>query len=696
LSAPHSAPPVEESAWDTAVSTVGRDHFRPDIEGLRAVAILAVLAYHARIPILGGGFVGVDVFFVISGFLITGLLLRELRSSGTIDLGQFYGRRARRLLPAALVVIAVTLLVSRFLLTPVQFSEVAADGAAASLYVSNYRYAIIATDYFAVDVAPSPLLHYWSLGVEEQFYLFWPVLILLIGRAWSPRRLWPVIAVISIASLALSVAITGFQAPWAFYSLPTRAWQLGLGALIALGVLAVPARWPTVAATGIGALGGLLIGAAVVLIDDSTPYPGVAAVLPAAGAALLIMAGERPETLGARLLATSVPRWFGRISYSLYLWHWPILILGPLLIGRDGIRTRIALAILSVGVAALSTHFIESPFRSQLAARFGNLRTLGVSGALSLSIAVVALAVSGLFGPSTIGRPLPTMPPSGPNRPPLPQPVLTGPVPADLQPSLLEAHDDRGPLGPDDCQTTITESALRDCVYGNEASDTTVIVFGDSHGAMWMPAVQAIGEERDWRIVPLVKFGCPPVMVTVWHRSLERALPECDAWRQLALDRIAELKPEIVFVVTSRNHALADESGNLLTGGKAARWRAGMVDILRAVRERSERTILIGDNPHLLHGQLPCLETTSRIEDCLATRDELFNERNAAVERAAAQEAGAELVPTVDWICPDGTPEGTCALVMDHYLVFRDRGHLTATITTVLAPQLRWAIDHPQ
>jgi hypothetical protein len=121
-----------------------------------------------------------------------------------------------------------------------------------------------------------------------------------------------------------------------------------------------------------------------------------------------------------------------------------------------------------------------------------------------------------------------------------------------------------------------------------------------------------------------------------------------------------------------------------------------MVDILRAVRERSERTILIGDNPHLLHGQLPCLETTSRIEDCLATRDELFNERNAAVERAAAQEAGAELVPTVDWICPDGTPEGTCALVMDHYLVFRDRGHLTATITTVLAPQLRWAIDHPQ
>ena len=227
---PATSPEGEDSAWDVAVSTDSPAHFRPDIEGLRAVAILAVLAYHARIPGTGGGFIGVDVFFVISGFLITGLLLREVTSTGHLDLPRFYARRARRLLPAALVVIAVTVALSAVILSPLRFPGVALDGAASSLYVSNYRYALIATDYFAADTEPSPLLHFWSLAVEEQFYLVWPVLILAAVRLLSPRRLWMVVGLVAAGSFALSVVLTDVNQPWAFYSLGTRAWQLALGA----------------------------------------------------------------------------------------------------------------------------------------------------------------------------------------------------------------------------------------------------------------------------------------------------------------------------------------------------------------------------------------------------------------------------------------------------------------------------------
>ena len=201
-----------------------------------------MVAYHARIPGTGGGFIGVDVFFVISGFLITGLLLREVTSTGHLDLPRFYARRARRLLPAALVVIAVTVALSAVILSPLRFPGVALDGAASSLYVSNYRYALIATDYFAADTEPSPLLHFWSLAVEEQFYLVWPVLIL---AARTAALAAPALDRGGAGRGGLVRPVSGadrHQPPWAFYSLGTRAWQLALGALVALGVLVLPAR----------------------------------------------------------------------------------------------------------------------------------------------------------------------------------------------------------------------------------------------------------------------------------------------------------------------------------------------------------------------------------------------------------------------------------------------------------------------
>ncbi|MGO9352882.1 MAG: acyltransferase family protein, partial [Mycobacterium sp.] len=300
--------------------------FRPDIEGLRAVAVLAVVLFHADVPGLGGGYVGVDVFFVISGFLITGLLWREANTTGTVRLRGFYGARARRLLPASATVGVITMIGAAALLPPLQARTVMGDGIASALYVGNYRFILQGVDYFAPYLAPSPFQHYWSLGVEEQFYLVWPALI--IGTAWlirrarrrtraeatsSKRPYLVVLALVAAVSFALSLAVT-YWAPFvAFFSLPTRAWQLALGGLVAL----TAGRWRRLAplpAAIAGWAGLALILLACTRFSTDTLYPGIAALLPTLGAALVIGAGCATPVQGCgRVLAVSPMRAIGRV-----------------------------------------------------------------------------------------------------------------------------------------------------------------------------------------------------------------------------------------------------------------------------------------------------------------------------------------------------------------------------------------------
>jgi len=384
--APSPGGPTEVAGAATP-SRTGRE-LRADLEGLRGVAVIAVLLFHLELPWAAGGFVGVDAFFVLSGFLITGLLIRERERMGRISLPAFYARRVRRILPAALVTIGVTVGAAALVLAPLDVPAVTLDGASSALSIGNIRFAIAATDYFG-PATPSPFRHFWSLGVEEQFYLVWPALMILaLARGGSRRRAALVIAGVVAASLAASIWLTDVDQPWAFYSFPTRAWQLGLGGLLAVAAGWLAQRPPRL--LGPIALAGLvgLVGA-VVLIDGSMPYPGTLALLPAVATAAVVIGGDRPGP-AHRLLGLGLLRWFGRISYSLYLWHWPLLVLPVLALGRElAIGERVTLAVISIAVAAASWRWIEEPFRRGWSPTVSRRRTvLAGVGAMALTAAI--------------------------------------------------------------------------------------------------------------------------------------------------------------------------------------------------------------------------------------------------------------------------------------------------------------------
>jgi peptidoglycan/LPS O-acetylase OafA/YrhL len=394
-----------------------RTEFRLDIEGLRAVAVLAVVLFHAEVPGVGGGYIGVDVFFVISGFLITGLLWREVSTAGTVRLRRFYGARARRLLPASATVGVVTMIASAALLPPLQVPTVLGDGIASALYVGNYRFILQGADYFAPYMPPSPFLHYWSLGVEEQFYLVWPPL--LIATAWLIRRVrrkkradatssrrpyLVVLAVVGAVSLAMSVAATHWMPLVAFFSLPTRAWQLAAGGLVAL----TAGQWrrlPAACAPIAGWAGLALILLACTRLGTTTPYPGTAALLPVVGTALVIGAGCASASRGCgRVLSLAPMTAVGRVSYSWYLWHWPVLLLAPPLLGHPlGLAGRLAATLVSGGLAVLTLHLIENPLRFAAPLRRSAVASLALGGAATAVAVCVGVALL-VVVPTPVGR----------------------------------------------------------------------------------------------------------------------------------------------------------------------------------------------------------------------------------------------------------------------------------------------------
>jgi peptidoglycan/LPS O-acetylase OafA/YrhL len=664
---------------------------RRDIEGLRAVAVLLVVLSHAGVAGFAGGYVGVDVFFVISGFLITTLLVRELARTGRISLTRFYARRAVRLLPASTLVVAVTLAGSWLWLSPVRIAEYAGDALASAGYAGNIRLAVAGTDYFA-DAAPSPFQHFWSLAVEEQFYLLWPLLVLGVFAIRRRRRLLAlVLTLLTVASLAYSAYQLTWAAPWAYFGLPSRAWELGMGALVALAAarLSRLPRWavPVLGWGGLAAIAGSALG-----YGDATAFPGLAALPPVLGAAGIIGAGCASTGGVGKFLARAPMQSVGRVSYGWYLWHWPVLVIVPAALGGGvGTGGRLLLCLAALLLAYASRRFVEDPVRHSRALTDRPARGLGLGLALSGAAAALALLVAANPPAVPVGAD------ATDTRTVLaaaadPQEALGNLIaaadrrvdlPANLTPSLDDASADAVKPQTDGCHLTLTSPKVNPrCTYGRPGASRSVVLFGDSHALQWFPAFEKLANRHGWALVSLTRSSCSPAPVPVVNSKLKRDYTECDSWRAAALARIRALRPQLVVVASSTGYR------DSLAGHPAdpdALWANAWARLFATVRVDAADVVLLVDTPYLSQDPAECLaRQRATVSGCAEPVSTVLRDPDwRAIVDAAAARAGAMVVDPVPWLC--GV---RCPTVVGNLLVYRDTNHLTSVYAEMLAPLL--------
>jgi peptidoglycan/LPS O-acetylase OafA/YrhL len=657
--------------------------FRPDVEGLRAIALLVMLLYHASLPFARGGFVGVDVFFVISGFLITRLLVDEAERSGTIALGRFYAYRIKRLLPLAATVLVAVVVLSGLILAPTQDRAVAGDVVSSAFYFINWRLADQSVDYFAAGYDASPVQHFWTLSIEEQFYILWPVLLLAFTWWWRRRGgsvrpgAWIAVATVGIASLAYGIYYS-FESPAeAYFSTFTRSWDMALGAALALA--AIP-RMRTALAGAVGILGLAAIGVGTFAFDQLTPYPGVAALVPSLGAGLIIVAGSASAAaLSSRVLSLRPLRYMGRISYSWYLWHWPPLVfaasLGPLSVAQ-----RIGLICGSAVPAAITHKLVEERFRRAPIFKRRPRRAYALGAACTATAALAAFALV-LTQPS-----LPTLPPgevrgaAAIDEQPTPQKGAKA-----LRPSPIEAGEDRSKMQDDGCLVKLEETqSAAPCAYGDLDSQTTVVLYGDSLAMQYFPAAERLASKRGWRLVGLTKAGCPPADVPAYNHRLEREYTECEVWRERTLERIEEVeKPDLVLISGRISTPVMDGGETLDQETSLARMEEGYVSVLERLEATGARVAVIKDLPPSPRNVPDCVSRSlDRLDVCTFRPDRahMVAPDNQAVSRVE----GAKLIDLTPFVCP----QGVCRAVIGDALVFRDFDHLTPTFAATLAPML--------
>ncbi|MFG3524363.1 acyltransferase family protein [Nocardia nova] len=688
-----------------------REGFRPDIEGLRAVAVVAVVLFHAGIPGISGGFVGVDVFFVISGFLITGILCREVTAGGTVALARFYGARARRLLPAAGIVVVATAIGAVVLLPPLQARQVLGDGIASALYVGNNRLALRGTDYLAASEPPSPFEHFWSLGVEEQFYLVWPLLI--VAAAWLVRRRRTgsatalpyliILAVVAALSFAISLIWTGTLPPWAFFSLPARAWELAAGGLIALSV-AVWSRLPHSVAAPAGWIGLVLVVVACTQLDGRTPYPGSAALLPVAGTTLMIVSGCAGARFGVGSLLTRGPiRAIGGLSYAWYLWHWPVLLLAPHMLGHPlGRVGALGALVMAGGLAMLTQWTIENPVRFAAPLRNSAVRSLACGGACTALAATVALALlvlvpapvgHGVAAPSLVlTTPRDSAAPAADPRDEAVRQLMAQAqtavaasaeiraVPSNLTPSLDSAPGDKADVFTNGCVRSWREVGQAECASGDPDSPTTVALVGDSHAAMWNPALEPIAEARHWRLETMAKVTCPLLDLPITSPYLDREYTECEQWRGQVLNRLRNEHPRLIVLDMSRRYG-----GDFGFVSYDRAWVESLGRLVAQLRAIGSAVLVLGPIPDP-HTTVPtCL--SEHLDDataCAPARPAGVNDAGVAAEQAATTAGGGQYADLTPLFCT----ATRCPVIVGNTLVFRDDNHLTVSYAQTLEPAI--------
>ena len=601
----------------------------PQIQALRAVAAVLVVIYYAKVT--SGGYIGVDIFYVISGFLITGLLLRELDGTGSLALKAFYLRRIKRLLPASFFVLFVTAIVAWTVYPTTLRHGLGKDIAAAGAYVSNYLFALWQMDYQNLNATPPVVIHYWSLAVEEQFYLFWPFIILALYRFGARRAVFIGVAAITIASFLLSLFLTPREPIWSFYSLPTRAWELGIGALL----LFIPKRIRFSSNYGWAALALILYG--TLTFTDKTPFPGTAALVPVIGTAFAIASLNNWPRAMNRFGNLKIVQWLGEISYPLYLWHWPVLVIPSVAWGRSLVAHELLICVLLTALLADLTHrFIEDPIRYSKPKPKLVIKSGAAATAASL---VMGAAIYLSFNDE---------------------------IKLDNGRSYSVSELIKRPvIYDDDCHVNNGETVSPECTYGERGAKRKIVLFGDSHAAQWFPALEQLANENNFELISLTKSACPgPAVEKV--DSGEYKNSDCFAWRDNSLERIAKLKPYAVIFSGFQHFQVP--------AGYSSRrewWQAGQKRTLNSLRGNASHIVYITDTPHPQQDIPACL-AGGMISDC----DDSKPSEPISIP-------GLKVVNPTPWLCSD-----KCSSVINGNVAYRDGSHISIAMSESLAQPL--------
>ncbi|MGB6058124.1 MAG: acyltransferase family protein [Microthrixaceae bacterium] len=639
--------------------------FRADIQGLRGLAILGVVAYHVGVPVLQGGFTGVDVFFVLSGYLITGLLIKEFQNSGRVSLLRFSARRIRRLLPASAVVLLATLVVAALVYSPLELKSVSRTGQAVSAYVSNMFFGLKAQNYLRGDSSSNPFLQTWSLAVEEQFYLVWPLtlaLLMWLGRRWlSVRRaLAAGIVAVAVVSFGLSIVLMSKRQNWAFFAAPPRFWEFAIGGLAAM--VPVNAMRRRHAATVAGCAGLILVAFSMVAYNATTPFPGWTAMVPVLGTVLILVAGVSDASpVSSRLLSGRVVGWFGQYSYSWYLWHWPMLVFAGLLWPASGRWWLALVALLSLIPSVASFHLVEQRVRYN---RWLSSRT-GPTIIGGLAVTLVCFGAATLVLRSAEARS------SSPN-----------------QELFLNASRDIPKVFPSSCLAVLSDTETDPiCSTDSLASSRAIVLFGDSHAGHWAPALSLVAEKQGLRLILLTKASCPYAKVELFNAKLGRQYDECSEWREWALDKIREIDP--AYVVMSNYGSYVSRTGKVSRlEVPSEAWRGGVRSTFDELHDAGIPFFAIADIPDPGFDVPACLSRSDGAiiggRDCRFDRARSLGIPQAEIESEAAATFGGTWLDFTDVICPSSI----CDPWRGGLVLYSDENHMTDTFNRTLAPVL--------
>ncbi|MDJ0351160.1 acyltransferase family protein [Pseudarthrobacter sp. PH31-O2] len=703
---------------------------RLDIEGLRAVAVVAVVLDHLfHWP--HGGFVGVDIFFVISGYLISGILLREATSTGRISFRQFYIRRIKRILPAAAVVLSATVTAGYVIYYGGKATSIAWDAVWALLFSANWRFAILGTDYMNSGASVSPLQHYWSLGVEEQFYIFWPWIILaamfVARRVRSNQRgtvliLGTAVALPILLSFVFALWETSGNHTVAYFSTLSRAWELGAGALLA--VLTVSFKGFTHALRVLLLWMGLaLLLSSILFITPATPFPAPYAVIPVLGSCLVILAGigtaDQRYERQAWILTNRLSRYLGKISYSLYLWHFPVIILLASVVSPDSKWFSVVAISLMAVLSVASFHFVEDPIRRSKLGRpakvIGTHSVRGPVTRISATVPIVALVVAVVSAPlvaAAVSQQQATAPAAASVAPvsdvatvPARQQVLRSalaatdwpalqPNPAEMGPDGALAKPDEwikdgclgGELSPLAHSKDVVQNAAG-CVYGTENATRALVVFGDSTTMSYVPGIRKAVDEKGWKIYIYTVAACSPTLVPVGE---DGSAKECIRFKSWVQDEIQRIHPDLVVSSFLRNDG---QLASKATGSKAdAEWQRNIADMAKFVTSNGARYVLLEAPTPAKAEPSQCITRFSKPVDCITDRRAEFDSQ-ARVSREALSSLGdrGAFVPTKEWFCVDAQ----CPAFLGGTALYADINHISARASEELAPLLRDALQLP-